>query len=382
MKKQVIAAALSAVMVIGMVGCGSSASSNSAASTASTAASEAATTAATEAAAASTEAADATSAAPAADASDFSVGLVADVGGVNDGSFNQSAWAGLQKASQDLGIKANYLESSGDADYKPNIEAFMDEDTDLIICVGYMLADALREEATANPDQKFAIIDDASCADLPNVTCLMFKQEQASYLVGVVAGMMTKTNNVGFILGMASDTMHLFGYGYVAGVLDTNPDCKIQQMNANSFADPATGKSDANSMITNGADIIFHAAGGTGNGVIEGCQEGGIYAIGVDSDQSSIAPKTVITSAMKRVDNAVYDASKNAMDGSLQAGIVTYDITNGGVDIAPTTDLLTDDVITKVNQVKQDMIDGKITVPSSKDEFGAKYGDDAYQLDN
>ena len=204
----------------------------------------------------------------------------------------------------------------------------------------------------------------------------------ALILVGVVAGMMTKTNNVGFILGMASDTMHLFGYGYVAGVLDTNPDCKIQQMNANSFADPATGKSDANSMITNGADIIFHAAGGTGNGVIEGCQEGGIYAIGVDSDQSSIAPKTVITSAMKRVDNAVYDASKNAMDGSLQAGIVTYDITNGGVDIAPTTDLLTDDVITKVNQVKQDMIDGKITVPSSKDEFDAKYGDDAYQLDN
>ena len=274
----------------------------------------------------------------------------------------------------------NYLESKGDADYTPNIEAFMDEDYDLIICVGYMLADATRAAAEANPDQQFAIIDDSSCSDLPNVTCLMFKQEQASYLVGYVAGMMTKTNNVGFVLGMASDTMHLFGYGYVAGVLDANPEATVQQTNANSFADPAIGKSSANAQITNGADIVYHAAGGTGNGVIEACQEAGVYAIGVDSDQSVIAPSTVITSAMKRVDNAVYDAAAEALAGKLEAGVKVYELSNAGVDIAPTQDLLTPEVIAAVEDVKAKIISGEIVVPASKDEFEAKYGD-VYELD-
>ena len=274
----------------------------------------------------------------------------------------------------------NYLESKGDADYTPNIEAFMDEDYDLIICVGYMLADATRAAAEANPDQQFAIIDDSSCSDLPNVTCLMFKQEQASYLVGYVAGMMTKTNNVGFVLGMASDTMHLFGYGYVAGVLDANPEATVQQTNANSFDDPAIGKSSANAQITNGADIVYHAAGGTGNGVIEACQEAGVYAIGVDSDQSVIAPSTVITSAMKRVDNAVYDAAAEALAGKLEGGVKVYELANAGVDIAPTQDLLTPEVIAAVEDVKAKIISGEIVVPASKDEFEAKYGD-VYELD-
>lgn len=151
----------------------------------------------------------------------------------------------------------------------------------------------------------------------------MFEQEQASYLVGYVAGLTTKTNNVGFVLGMSNETMNQFGYGYYAGAIDANPNVKVQGMNANSFADAATGKADANSMITNGADIIFHAAGGTGLGVIEACQEAGIYAIGVDSDQSSVAPKTVITSAMKRVDSAVYDIVEKTMDDKFQSGVIT-----------------------------------------------------------
>lgn len=217
------------------------------------------------------------------------IGIVLDVGGVNDGSFNQSAWEGLQRAQSELGIEAQYLESAGDADYMANIETFMDEDCDLIICVGYMLADATRAAAEANPDQKFAIIDDSTCADLPNVACLMFKQEQASYLVGYVAGLMTESNKVGFVIGMANETMNLFGYGYYAGAKDANPDVEVSGMNANSFADAETGKSNANAMITNGADIVFHAAGGTGLGVIDACKEAGIYAIGVDSDQSSSA---------------------------------------------------------------------------------------------
>ena len=199
---------------------------------------------------------------------EFKIGLITDVGGVNDGSFNQSAWEGLEKAGEELGVEVNYLESATDADYQPNMETFVDEDYDLIISVGYMLADATREAAEANPDTKFAIIDDSSI-DLPNVTSLMFKAEQASYLVGYVAGLTTKTNNIGFVVGMTNETMNQFGYGYCAGAIDANPDITVQQFNANSFADSATGKTMANTAITNGADIVFQAAGATGLGVIE-----------------------------------------------------------------------------------------------------------------
>ena len=310
---------------------------------------------------------------------EFKIGLITDVGGVNDGSFNQSAWEGLEKAGEELGVEVNYLESATDADYQPNMETFVDEDYDLIISVGYMLADATREAAEANPDTKFAIIDDSSI-DLPNVTSLMFKAEQASYLVGYVAGLTTKTNNIGFVVGMTNETMNQFGYGYCAGAIDANPDITVQQFNANSFADSATGKTMANTAITNGADIVFQAAGATGLGVIEACQEAGVYAIGVDSDQSSIAPKTVLTSAMKRVDNAVYDAVQELIDDKLEGGVQTFDLAAGGVDIAPCQDLISDDVIKAVDEVKEKIISGDVVIPDNKDDFEAKYGD-VYVLD-
>lgn len=308
------------------------------------------------------------------------IGMVTDVGGVNDGSFNQSAWEGLQRAQRELGVEVRYAESAIDADYAPNIEAFIDEDYDLIICVGYMLADATRKAAEANPDQKFAIIDDASI-DLPNVTCLMFEQSQASYLVGLVAGKMTKSNTVGFVIGMVSQTMNEFGYGYLAGVKDANPNAKILQFNANSFGSTEIGKSAATTMVTNGADVIFHAAGGTGLGVIEGAKDAGIWAIGVDSDQSPLAPETILTSAMKRVDNACYEIAKAVKEGTVKSGIITYDLKSAGVDIAPTTTNLPADVLEYVNQAKQDIIDGKITVPKTQADFEAKYGD-IYELDD
>ena len=310
---------------------------------------------------------------------EFKIGLITDVGGVNDGSFNQSAWEGLEKAGEELGVEVNYLESATDADYQPNMETFVDEDYDLIISVGYMLADATREAAEANPDTKFAIIDDSSI-DLPNVTSLMFKAEQASYLVGYVAGLTTKTNNIGFVVGMTNETMNQFGYGYCAGAIDANPDITVQQFNANSFADSATGKTMANTAITNGADIVFQSAGATGLGVIEACQEAGVYAIGVDSDQSSIAPKTVLTSAMKRVDNAVYDAVQELIDDKLEGGVQTFDLAAGGVDIAPSQDLISDDVIKAVDEVKEKIISGDVVIPDNKDDFEAKYGD-VYVLD-
>ena len=374
MKKKVLSLLMVAAMTAGMLaGCGSNAG-NSANNGADAADSDAANADATEKSDAAGDADTNTN------TSNIKIGMVTDIGGVNDGSFNQSSWEGLQRAQSELGVSVDYLQSKADSDYIPNIETFVDEDYDLIICVGYQLADALRTEAEANPDQKFAIIDDATNADLDNVTCLMFEQAQASYLVGYVAGLMTESNTIGIVIGMSTDTMNQFGYGYLAGAIDANPDVTVLQTNANSFGDTAGGKTAATAMITKGADVIFHAAGATGLGVIEGCKEADIWAIGVDSDQSSLAPDNIITSAMKRVDNACYDISKEVLEGTLTNGVKTYDLTSGGVDIAPTTTNLPEDVISAVEDVKAKIISGEITVPSTKDDFEAKYGD-VYELD-
>ena len=377
MKKRLLSMALSAVMVLSLAACGGQAkeAKTSTASTSKTSTASSVSKASSAMASNASKTSDTTKA-----SSDLKVGLITDVGGIHDHSFNETSWKGLEKAKTDFGVEINYLESKTDADYTSNIETFVDEEYDLIICVGFKLAEATKKAAEAHPETKFAIIDDASNANLPNVTCLTFKQEQASYLVGYVAGLMTKTNNVGFVLGMASDMMNKFGYGYLAGVYAANPKATVQQINANNFADPAIGKTSATTMITKGADIIFHAAGGTGVGVIQACQEAKKYAIGVDTDQSSLAPDTVITSAMKSVDNAVYDSVKQLVEGTLKGGEVVYDLAKGGVDIAPTTNLLSKDVLKKVEEVKAKILSGEVVVPGTKDEFEKEFGD-KYELD-
>ena len=301
-----------------------------------------------------------------AEATTIKIGMVTDVGGVNDKSFNQTAWEGLQAlAAEDATFEVNYLESKTDADYQTNINTFVDEGVDLIICVGYMLADATREAALAYPEQKFAIIDDATNADLENVACLMFAQEQASYLVGLVAGSVTESKTVGYVQGMVSDSMNLFGIGYITGVLEACPDAKVLQYNANNFGDIAGGSAAAKDMITNGADVIYHAAGGTGIGVINTCAEEGVWAIGVDTDQSILAPEAVITSAMKRVDTASQDIAKAVKGGSFVGGVHLYDLSNGGVDLAPTRDNIPADVLAKVEAAKAAVIDGSVVVPTT-----------------
>lgn len=347
--KKFLAIALALVMVLALAACGSTTTSSTAGTTESDT-SDAATDKV------------------------YKIGMVTDVGGVNDQSFNQTSWEGLQAlAAEDSSFEVKYLESATDADYAVNIETFIDEDYDLIICVGYMLADATREAAQAYPDQKFAIIDDSTNADLPNVACLMFDQNVASYLVGVVAGIATESNVVGYVQGMVSDTMNQFAVGFMAGVLDTNPDVTILQYNANSFGDAALGSTAAVNMITNGADVIYHAAGGTGMGVIETCKDNGIYAIGVDTDQNHLAPDTVLTSAMKRVDTAAADISKAVKEGTFEAGIHTYGLANDGVALAPTQTLLTEEMLAAVEAAKAKIVSGEIVVPSTKEELEAVY---------
>ena len=192
---------------------------------------------------------------------------------------------------------------------------------------------------------------------------------------------MTEKDNIGIVLGMASANMNLFGYGYCAGAYDANPNITIQQGNANNFGDPAMGSTLTTNFVTNGADIVFHAAGATGTGVIAEAQAKGIKAIGVDSDQSYLAPETVITSAMKRVDNAVFDTVERLVNGTLENGITVYDLSNEGVDIAPTKTLLPEEVISAVEDVKAKIVAGEVEVPTTKEVFEAAYGE-TYELDN
>lgn len=313
------------------------------------------------------------------EAKKYRVAMVTDTGGINDQSFNALAWQGLQRAEKELGIEVKYYESKTDADYEPNLITAIDEKYDLILCIGWMMADTLKGIAEQYPDQAFAIIDNGSVG--PNVTGVNFATEQCSYLVGVIAAKMTKTNNVGFVIGMVSPLMDTFGVGYYAGVLDTNPDIKIQAFNANNYGDVAGGKAATIAMFTNGADIVYHAAGGTGLGVIEAAEEQGKYAIGVDQDQAYLAPKAVISSAVKRVDNGVFNLCKAGLDGTLKAGDIMYDITTGGVDIAPTQDLLTDDAKAAVEAARKKIVSGELVVPASREAFAEKYGEGIYTLE-
>ena len=310
----------------------------------------------------------------------FKVGIVVDKSGVDDGSFNQSAWTGAQRAAKQLGVTVNYHEEQEGSDNEANIESFIREDYDLIIGVGYLLAEDLRKEALANPARKFALVDDDSDADLKNVTCLMFEQSEGAYLAGCAAALSSRTGIIGFVQGETTESMNEFGYGYIAGALDAAPGTRILQKDIDSFSDTEAGRLAAEGMIEEGADVVFHAAGGAGLGVIEACRDAGVWAVGVDSDQSVIAPETVLTSAMKRVDVAVYDAIEGAVNGTLNGGIKIYSLRDAGVDIAPTTTNLSANTLDRVNKAKEMIIDGSITVPKTKTEFEAKYGD-IYELD-
>ena len=306
-----------------------------------------------------------TAAASAADT--IKVGMVTDVGGINDQSFNQFAWAGLQNlAKEDPTFEVNYLESKTDADYQTNINTFIDEDYDLIITVGYMLADATREAALDNPDVKFAIVDDATNADLENVACLTFAQEQCSYLVGLIAGSMTKSKTVGYVQGMVSDTMNLFGVGFVTGVLETCPDATVLQQNANSFVDIAGGNAIAKDMITKGADVIYQAAGGTGVGVMNACAEAEIWGIGVDADQAAVLSNDwIVSSALKDTGAGCVAIAKDVKAGSFAGGEHHYSLADGAIDFATTGGHIPADVLEKVEAAKQAIIDGAFIVPTS-----------------
>ena len=303
----------------------------------------------------------------------ITVAMITDVAGVNDQSFNQSAWEGLQKAEKELGIEVKYLESKQDSDYATNIETLVDEDVDLILGVGMKLADAIKEGSELYPDQNFVLVDEE--IDASNVKNILFKAEESAYLAGLIAGKTTKTNNVGFIGGMELPVIDTFKYGYMAGVKAANPDAKVQAQYANSFTDQAKGKAIANQMYTNGADIVFTCGGDVGTGAIEAAKENNKYAIGVDRDQSDLAPENVLTSAIKRVDAGVFETVKSYVNGTFEGGTTTtYGLEENAVGVPDTTkNLVSQDILDLVEETITKLKNKEITVPKNEEEYNAMF---------
>lgn len=313
------------------------------------------------------------------------VGLVTDTGGVNDKSFNQSAWAGVQKAMTDLGVDAKFIESKQPTDYEKNIDAFATQNYDVIITVGFMMGDATAAKAKQYPKIKFAIIDNefyptagsAACPDtvkdcyadggLTNVTSLMFQEDQVGFLAGVLAGGMTQTGTVCSVAGMEIPPVVRYVVGYQNGAKWMKSDVNALNVYIPSFTDPAKGKETGVSMISQGCDVVFGVGGNTGNGGLLAAKEANLMAIGVDVDQYGTYPEVqsaLISSAMKNVDVAVFNFLKSVTDKSVKAGSVTANIQNGGVGLAPFHDWeskIPADVKAKIQEATDGLKNGTIT---------------------
>ncbi|MDL5375921.1 BMP family ABC transporter substrate-binding protein [Exiguobacterium mexicanum] len=312
--------------------------------------------------------------------SDFKVAMVTDTGGVDDKSFNQSAWEGLTKFGKDNSLTENegfkYLQSSKQADYQPNLQQLARDNFNLIYGIGFLMGEDIKKVADQFPDNNFAIVD--MVVDAPNVASITFKEQEGSFLVGVVAGLTTKTDKVGFVGGVESDLIKKFENGYKAGVMAVNPDATIDVKYAEDFNSAEKGTAIASGMYGAGSDIVYHAAGGTGVGVFteaKNRKKNGedVWVIGVDRDQyeEGLPENVTLTSMVKRVDTATYEVSKLAMEDKFPAGeIVEFSLKDDGVGIAETSDEnVSADVLTKVEEYRTQLIDGDITAPATDAEF-------------
>lgn len=308
--------------------------------------------------------------------SDFKVSMVTDTGGVNDQSFNQSAWEGLQEFEKKTGCKVNYLESTQESDYASNLDKQVDEGNKLVWGIGYAMADALIESAEMNPEINYAIIDNAYEETPDNVTGVVFTAQDPSFMVGYAAGLTTETDRVGFVGGMKSAVIDQFEFGYRAGVgyaaKELGKDIKVDVQYAESYSDSAKGKAIASKMYSDGCDIVFHAAGNTGVGVIEAATEADKFVIGVDRDQSDLAPKNVLTSALKLVNVAVELLSEQAMSGENIGGkTMTYGLKDDAVGIPTENPNMSKEVYDKTMEIKEKIANGEIVPPYDEDTFNA-----------
>src|SRR5437870_1207468 len=301
------------------------------------------------------------------------VGLVTDVGGLNDKSFNQAANTGRLQAEKDLGLQTQVIESKKQEDYVPNLTTFAQQNYDLVIAVGFLMQNAAWKVATQFPNVKFAIIDGAPAndkgdtANLPNVANLFFKEQEAGYLVGVIAATMAKNkvgkathNTLCSMGGIPIPPVDHYIAGYQDAIKTIDPSATIINGYSNDFVDQQKGKEVGLNHISKNCDILFQVAGGSGLGYIAAAKEKGVYAIGVDVDQIDVAPGTVITSAIKRDDKAVYDTVKAVKDKAYKAGDNFFSATKDGIGIGKVDAVVPANIKTAADQAMADMKSGKI----------------------
>jgi basic membrane protein A len=301
------------------------------------------------------------------------IGLVFDVGGRGDKSFNDAAYAGLLRAQRELGVTIEFLEPTSSEDREAAMRLFAARHFDLIIGVGFIFSSDVDRVARDFPGVHFACIDYAPPASgaPPNVAGLAFREEEGSYLVGAVAGLMTQTRHVGFVGGMRGPLIRKFELGYETGVHAVCPDCTVHSAyvgtSPDAFKDPAKGKAVAIAEIAAGADMLYHAAGATGHGVFEAAHDAKRLAIGVDSDQFAEMPDTVVTSMVKRADVAVFDTIVAVTKGRFEGGMHVFGVSDGAIDYVhegPHAVLLPRPVIARVEQLRDEIASGRVTVPS------------------
>jgi basic membrane protein A len=299
--------------------------------------------------------------------------VVTDVGGIGDLSFNAMAWEGLKRAGKELGIGIKFLESKEQADYAPNLRKFAEQGYDIVFAVGFLMEDAVRAVAPKYPKTKFVIID-GNAPKCSNAAALKFREEEGCFLAGALAGAMTKTGKIGFIGGMEVPLIKKFECGYKAGAMTTRPDVKVLTAYTGRWDDPAKGAELAMSQFGQGADIVMHASGSCGLGVINAAKTKGpgFYAIGVDADQDYIAPGRVLTSMMKRVDNAVYLTCKSVVDGTFKPGDHVFGLKEEGVGLSPlkyTKKDVPSEVLSKISKLREMIITGELNPPKTLEEL-------------
>jgi basic membrane lipoprotein Med (substrate-binding protein (PBP1-ABC) superfamily) len=303
------------------------------------------------------------------------IGLVTDLGKVNDGTFNEFAYVGAEQAATELGAEFKFIETTAQADYESNIQTFVDEDFDVIVTVGFLIQDATLAAAQANPDITFIGVDqffeEGTAVD--NIVGLQFREDQAGFLAGALAAMMSEGGTIGIVAGIDIPAVKRFKNGYDNGARYVRPDISLLGVYVDSFVDPARGASTAEQLIGEGADVIFGAGGPTGSGGIKAAAEQGIFVIGVDQDEfvttfaNGDAPGAdrILSSAIKRVDVAVYDAIKSVSEGTFDGnGIALYEAANDGVGLADfhlTADLVSEPIQAKLDEIFAGLADGSLT---------------------
>ncbi len=300
-------------------------------------------------------------------AADIKPAIIYDLGGKFDKSFNEAAFNGAEKFKTESGIEYREFEIANDSQREQALRRFAGDGNNPIVMAGFSWGAALEKVAGEYPDTKFAVID--MVVEKPNVKSVVFKEQEGSYLVGVLAGLASKTKTVSFVGGMDIPLIHKFSCGYIGGAKSTGADVKVLEAftgtTPDAWNDPVKGGEITKSQIDQGSDVIYHAAGGTGVGVLQAAADAGKLGIGVDSNQNGLHPGKVLTSMLKRVDVAVYEAFKSAKDDTFKPGISVLGLKEDGVGFALDDNnkaLITPDMMAAVEKAKADIIAGTVQV--------------------